>query len=191
MNCGWGDKKRSNGLKPLLLCLVLPEERGCLLLLSVEFVGNSQFLATLGAACCQYSTAVGGSHSLAETVFVLSLSQRGLECSFHFLLYFIVILVPISRIGWQKYCYFFNRPRICPVFLQKEYFFLADRLFLGALRVDSVISQGMEKGFPKTLSVWRNEQVTGSSDRKLTINLDFCAVCLTFASGKNSAIHFN
>ena len=51
---------------------------------TVELVRNGQLLATLCATCSQYSATISGSHSLTETVFVLSLSVRGLECSFHF-----------------------------------------------------------------------------------------------------------
>ena len=63
-----------------------------LLLLSVVFVRNCQLCATLCATCCQYATAVLCGHSLTETVLVLSLSVRGLECSFHCLIFLYVFL---------------------------------------------------------------------------------------------------
>ena len=63
-----------------------------LLLLSVVFIRNCQLCATLCATCCQYATAVLCGHSLTETMLVLSLSVRGLECSFHCLIFLYVFL---------------------------------------------------------------------------------------------------
>ena len=60
----------------------LQKQRG-LCLHAIVFVRNGEFLSALSATCSQYSTAIGGSHSLTETVLVSSLSVRGLECSFH------------------------------------------------------------------------------------------------------------
>ena len=59
-----------------------------LLLLSVVFVRNCQLCTSLCATSCQYAAAILCSHSLTETVLVLSLSVRGLECSFHRLILF-------------------------------------------------------------------------------------------------------
>ncbi len=50
---------------------------------TIEFVRYSQFLATLSTTASQYATTVCSCHSFTETVFVFSLSVRGLECSFH------------------------------------------------------------------------------------------------------------
>ena len=46
-------------------------------------VRNGQLLATLSAAACQYTTTIGSSHSLTETMLVSTAAVRGLECSFH------------------------------------------------------------------------------------------------------------
>ena len=48
-----------------------------------RLVRNGQLLATLGATRCQYLAAVGGSHSLTESVLVDSLTARRLISSFH------------------------------------------------------------------------------------------------------------
>ena len=71
-------------------------ENGLLCLYSVVFVRNSQFLSAFSTTCCQYSAAVCCSHSLTETVFVLSLSVRGLKCSFHYCILFYVIILTNS-----------------------------------------------------------------------------------------------
>ena len=54
-------------------------------MLVASLVGYSQFLATFGATGCEYATAVGGCHSLKESVFVAAFALGGLECTFHFL----------------------------------------------------------------------------------------------------------
>lgn len=59
--------------------------RGKKLVFAVNFVCNRQFLATFCATGSQYATAVSRSHTLAETMFVVSLSVVGLKCSFHFI----------------------------------------------------------------------------------------------------------
>lgn len=70
--------------------------RNGLRLHSVVFVRNGQFLSSFSTTCCQYSAAVCSSHSLTETVFVLSLSVRGLKCSFHCYIFFYVIILTNS-----------------------------------------------------------------------------------------------
>ena len=71
-----------------------------LLLLAVEFVRNCQFLTALCTTGSQYATTISGSHSLTETVLVLSLSQRRLECSFHcFVLFYFVLLFLFRRLA--------------------------------------------------------------------------------------------
>lgn len=47
------------------------------------FVRNSQFLASCPSARCQHPTTIGGSHSFAESVLILSLSFRWLVSPFH------------------------------------------------------------------------------------------------------------
>ena len=79
-----------------------------LLLLSVVFIRNCQLCATLCATCCQYATAVLCGHSLTETMLVLSLSVRGLECSFHCLIFFICFSVKkyFTSFSLQNYSFF-------------------------------------------------------------------------------------
>ena len=72
-------------------CLVRADFR--LRLHAIVLVRYGQFLATFGATGSQYTTAIGGSHSLTETVFVSSLSVGGLECSFHCCIFFYVIIL--------------------------------------------------------------------------------------------------
>ena len=86
-------KKKKRQRNALPLCsLICPAERK-LLLQAVELVRNCQFLTALSTTGSQYATTISGSHSLTETVLVLSLSQRRLECSFHcFVLFYFVLL---------------------------------------------------------------------------------------------------
>ena len=62
---------------------------------TVELVRNGQLLTTLCATCSQYSATISGSHSLTETVLVLSLSVRGLKCSFH-LIFLLYVIIPLQ-----------------------------------------------------------------------------------------------
>ena len=71
-----------------------------LLFLSVVFVRNCQLCAAFCTTCCQYATAVLCGHSLTETVLVLSLSVRGLECSFHRLI-FLYVFSPKSTLRYS------------------------------------------------------------------------------------------
>ena len=80
-----------------------------LLLLSVVFVRNGQLCTSLCATSCQYATAILCSHSLTETVLVLSLSVRGLECSFHRLIFLYVFsLLRSFAIQLAKLLFFFR-----------------------------------------------------------------------------------
>ena len=80
---------------------VSPNPRTKLALAAVVFVRHSQLLATLGTTCGQNATTIGSSHSLTETVFVLSFSVRRLECSFHCYVLFMLLFNP-CRFGLQK-----------------------------------------------------------------------------------------
>lgn len=51
--------------------------------LGASLVRYGQLLATFGTSCCQHLAAVGGRHSLAESVFVDSLPLVRLKSSFH------------------------------------------------------------------------------------------------------------
>ena len=84
------EKLQKTGFSPLQLpYFFILTKRGLLCLHSIVFVRNSQFLSAFSTTCCQYSAAVCCSHSLTETVFVLSLSVRGLKCSFHYCILFL------------------------------------------------------------------------------------------------------
>ena len=87
-----------------------------LLFLSVVFVRNCQLCAAFCTTCCQYATAVLCGHSLTETVLVLSLSVRGLECSFHRLI-FLYVFSPKSTLRFQlaKLLLFFRMAKISRV----------------------------------------------------------------------------
>ena len=57
-------------------------ERG-LFALKGFFVRNGEFFPSLTATAGQHPSAVGGSHSLTETVFILALAFGGLVCTLH------------------------------------------------------------------------------------------------------------
>lgn len=60
------------------------------LLLSVHFVGNCQFLASLCAAGCQHAAAIGCLHAFTEAVLVVSLAVVRLISTFHILIDYIL-----------------------------------------------------------------------------------------------------
>jgi len=70
--------------------------------LSVNLIGNGQFLATFGAARCQNSATVGGLHTVTETVLVVSLAVVGLECTFHCMFCFYYLL--FESLLWVSGC---------------------------------------------------------------------------------------
>lgn len=87
-----------------------------LCLLAMPLVRNGQLLATLGAAACQYTTTIGSSHSLTETVLVSAAAVRGLECSFHS--YVLFLFVFTQWVSGCKITYFFvNDQTFLPFFL--------------------------------------------------------------------------
>ena len=89
-----------------------------LLLLTVVFVRNCQFCTSLCATSCQYAAAILCSHSLTETVLVLSLSVRGLECSFHRLIFLYVLVKKyFALFSVQNYFFFLEWQRFCKVIL--------------------------------------------------------------------------
>ena len=57
--------------------------------LPAVFVGDGEFLAAVTTAGRENAAAVGGSHTLAETVLVDTFAAGGLECPFHFYPVFI------------------------------------------------------------------------------------------------------
>jgi len=50
--------------------------------LLAHFVRNSKFLSSFGSSSFEYFSSINTWHSLAESVFILSLSYRWLKCSF-------------------------------------------------------------------------------------------------------------
>jgi hypothetical protein len=80
-----------NDPAPLIVVLVSMGQ-----LLAIVLIRYCQFLTTLGTTASQYSATVSGSHSFTESVFVFSLSVRGLECSFHFYILFYVIIIHLN-----------------------------------------------------------------------------------------------
>ena len=79
-----------------------------LFLFAVVLVWNCQLCASFCSTGCQYTTTVLCRHSLTETVLVLSLSVRGLECSFHRLYCFYVYYSMQFAIRLAKLDYFFK-----------------------------------------------------------------------------------
>ncbi len=66
-----------------------PFPRQSLGLLAGDVVGNCERSATFGATTSQNLTAIFGSHSLAEAMFVDSATVGGLKSSFHFMIILI------------------------------------------------------------------------------------------------------
>jgi hypothetical protein len=54
-------------------------------MLGRALVRNGEFLAAFFPAACQYSSAIGRCHALAEAVLILSFFARRLKCTFHVL----------------------------------------------------------------------------------------------------------
>gem|GEM_PF-3612010 len=72
-----------------------PAEAGLFL---PEFLGYRQFMASFLPAACQYFTAVGGLHPLAESVNGFTAAGMRLECTFHVFLLFHCLKI---RLGEQ------------------------------------------------------------------------------------------
>ena len=80
-----------------------------LLFLAVVLVRYCQFCTSFCTTSCQYAAAVLCGHSLTETVFVLSLSVRGLECSFHLLIFlYVSVKKVLYAIQLAKLLFFFR-----------------------------------------------------------------------------------
>ena len=84
-----------------------------LLFLSVVFVRNCKLCTSFCTTSSQYAAAILCSHSLTETVLVFSLSVRGLECSFHRLIYYMFfVLKVLYAIQRAKLLFFFIMAKI-------------------------------------------------------------------------------
>lgn len=70
------------------------------------FIGYRKFLSALGSSACQYRTTSRRCHTGAKTVFIPSLSVRGLKCAFHS----IIILSLSPKFGLQNYVFFLFIP---------------------------------------------------------------------------------
>jgi hypothetical protein len=86
-------KKEEEARKPYFFSYV----KAISCLLAMLLVRNGQLLATLSAAACQYTTTIGCSHSLTETMLVSTAAVRGLECSFHS----YVLFLSVSHHGFR------------------------------------------------------------------------------------------
>ena len=114
-------------------CLVRADFR--LRLHAVILVRYGQFLAAFGATGSQYTTAIGGSHSLTETVLVSSLSVGGLECSFHCCIFFYVIILCNS--GCKSRDFLRNNQRDNS-FSLKSFVFFAELHYFCSRKADKV-----------------------------------------------------
>jgi hypothetical protein len=84
------------------------------ILLAVLFVRNCKLCTSLSTTSSQYAAAILCSHSLTETVLVFSLSVRGLECSFHRLIYLYVFIQKVLyAIQRAKLLFFFRMAKKC------------------------------------------------------------------------------
>ena len=84
-------------------------------------VRNSQFLATLGTTLCQYTTTIGSSHSLTETVLVVAATVVRLKCSLHNYITFYLFFT--MRFGLQNYRLLFKYTNILGFFVVRERIF--------------------------------------------------------------------
>ena len=129
-------KRGNNAGCYLLYCFLL--WRIDLLLQAVELVRNCQFLATLSTTCSQYATTISGCHSLTKTMFVLSLSQRRLKCSFHCSVlfycssFFLILRLFVVRLRNRvaKVETFFEMTKKCADFVQNIWVFFCFLLIL-------------------------------------------------------------
>lgn len=85
-------------------------------------VRNSQFLATLSTTLCQYTTTIGSSHSLTETVLVVTATVVRLESSLHNNIIFIY-LFDTKHFGVQNYRLLFKYTNILGIFVVREHIF--------------------------------------------------------------------
>lgn len=84
---------------------------------AVVLVRNSELLSSLGAACSQHSASIGCSHSFTESVLVLSLSVRGLECSFHLFIFFTLLFAENQGAKIGTFC----KTTKCGIFLSRRF----------------------------------------------------------------------
>ena len=68
----------------------------------LSLVRNGKFPATTCTTCCKNTTAIGSTHALTETVFILSATFRWLVCPFHG-----IKRIWASKIRMAKVYYFF------------------------------------------------------------------------------------
>ena len=86
------------------LCVCADVRCGALRFHAVVLVGDGQLFAAFGAAGCQYAATVSGGHSFTETVLVSSLSVRGLECSFHRCIFFMLLFFQFRAAKVGSFC---------------------------------------------------------------------------------------
>lgn len=78
-------------------------------------IRNAQLFASLCATVCQYTTTIGSSHSLTETMLVGTATVRGLECSFHSYVFVLFMFMHLCS-GVQNYALFCKRPNLSMLF---------------------------------------------------------------------------
>ena len=61
-------------------------------------IRNGELLAAMGATGSQYTTAILGGHSLTEAMLVHAATVVRLECSFHLVLSFVLLLYDACRV---------------------------------------------------------------------------------------------
>ena len=109
-------KKRGGKFPPLFLQKYFYRHKPDimqLLFLSVVFVRNCKLCTSFCTTSSQYAAAILSSHSLTETVLVFSLSVRGLECSFHRLIYYMFLFKKVLyAIQRAKLLFFFRMAKI-------------------------------------------------------------------------------
>ena len=74
-------------------------------LLSVVLIRNGELLAAMSTTRSEYATTILGLHTLTETVLVNATAIVWLECSFHFIILFLLFF---PQFGMQKYINIFK-----------------------------------------------------------------------------------
>ena len=95
-------------------------------LFAVVLVADSELLAAMCAAVCQYATTILCWHTLTETMLVHATAIVWLKCSFHFVLRYLVFIYCCwaikvateytAQFGVQRYLFLFNYTRKAVIF---------------------------------------------------------------------------
>ena len=68
-------------------------------ILESVFRRNGEFLAPVTTTCCEHAAAVGSGHTLAEAVFVTTLANRGLKCTFHIYRFLLLLFLGTAKVN--------------------------------------------------------------------------------------------